>query len=66
MRARPKLVGRRRTQWAPDHALSRDKGRKALGLAALAVLTRSELARNEELELMDIGLTIETTEEGTP
>lgn len=44
----------RRTQWALDHALSRDQDTKALGLAALAVLTRSELARTEELELMDI------------
>lgn len=44
----------RRTQWALDHALDSDKDAKALGLAALAVLTRSELARNEELELLDI------------
>jgi hypothetical protein len=44
----------RRTQWALDHALDPDKNTKALGLAALAVLTRSELASKEELELLDI------------
>lgn len=44
----------RRTQWALDQALSPDKNTKALGLATLAVLTRSELARKEELELLDI------------
>lgn len=44
----------KRTQWALDHALATDKNTKALGLAALAVLTRSELARKEELELLDI------------
>ena len=44
----------KRTQWALDHALDEDPNSKALGLAALAVLTHSELARTEELELLDI------------
>ncbi|MEW1919980.1 hypothetical protein [Pseudarthrobacter oxydans] len=44
----------RRTQWALDRALDQDEGTKALGLATLEVLARSELARNEELELFDI------------
>ncbi|MDQ0731989.1 hypothetical protein [Arthrobacter sp. B1I2] len=44
----------RRTQWALDRALDSDEGTKALGLATLEVLARSELARNEELELFDI------------
>ncbi|MDE8586550.1 MULTISPECIES: hypothetical protein [Micrococcaceae] len=44
----------RRTQWALDRALDPDEGTKALGLATLEVLARSELARNEELELFDI------------
>lgn len=44
----------KRTQWALDQALAKDKDTKALGLATLAVLTRSELARKEELELLDI------------
>lgn len=44
----------RRTQWALDRALDEDEGTKALGLATLNVLARSELAREEELELFDI------------
>ena len=44
----------KRTQWALDRALDEDQDIKALGLAALDVLARSELARNEELELLDI------------
>ncbi len=44
----------RRTQWALDRALDADEGTKALGLATLDVLARSELAREEELELFDI------------
>jgi hypothetical protein len=44
----------RRTQWALDRALDEDEGTKALGLATLDVLARSELARKEELELFDI------------
>ncbi|MCU1552586.1 MAG: hypothetical protein JWM13_72 [Arthrobacter sp.] len=44
----------KRTQWALDHALGEDQGSKALGLAALAVLAQSGLARDEELELLDI------------
>jgi hypothetical protein len=44
----------KRTQWALDQALDEDQNSKALGLAALAVLTHSELARTEELELLDI------------
>jgi hypothetical protein len=44
----------RRTQWALDRALDPDEGTKALGLATLDVLARSELARTEELELFDI------------
>jgi hypothetical protein len=44
----------RRTQWALDRALDDDEGTKALGLATLEVLARSELAREEELELFDI------------
>ena len=44
----------RRTQWALDRALDPDEGTKALGLATLEVLARSELARTEELELFDI------------
>ncbi|HEY3573440.1 MAG TPA: hypothetical protein VGK98_06400 [Arthrobacter sp.] len=44
----------RRTQWALDRALDEDRGTKALGLATLEVLARSELAKEEELELFDI------------
>ena len=44
----------KRTQWALDHVLDPDPDSKALGLAALAVLAHSELARPEELELLDI------------
>ncbi|MCU1517524.1 MAG: hypothetical protein JWQ75_2245 [Pseudarthrobacter sp.] len=44
----------RRTQWALDRALDEDEGTKALGLATLDVLARSDLARAEELELFDI------------
>lgn len=44
----------RRTQWALDRALDPDEGTKALGLATLEVLARSDLARTEELELFDI------------
>ena len=44
----------RRTQWALDRALDADEGTKALGLATLAVLARSDLALTEELELFDI------------
>jgi hypothetical protein len=43
-----------RTQWALDKALEADEDAKALGLASLAVLARSDLARGEELELLDI------------
>lgn len=44
----------KRTQWALDRALREDQGSKALGLATLAVLAQSGLARDEELELLDI------------
>lgn len=44
----------KRTQWALERALDEDEDIKALGLAALDVLAGSELARNEELELLDI------------
>lgn len=44
----------KRTQWALDRALDEEQDIKALGLATLGVLARSELARNEELELLDI------------
>ncbi len=44
----------KRTQWALDNALDQDDDTRALGLAALEVLAGSELARNEELELLDI------------
>ncbi|HEV7168907.1 MAG: hypothetical protein ACHQ7M_21285 [Chloroflexota bacterium] len=44
----------RRTQWALDKAMSPDADSKALGLATLSVLARSELARAEELQLLDI------------
>lgn len=44
----------KRAQWALDHALGEDPDSKALGLAALAVLAHSELARPEELALLDI------------
>jgi hypothetical protein len=44
----------RRTQWALDRALDGDEGTKALGLATLEVLARSDLALTEELELFDI------------
>jgi len=44
----------RRAQWALDRALDEDESTKALGLATLDVLARSELARKEELELFDI------------
>lgn len=54
----------KRTQWALDKALDEDEDAKALGLAALAVLTRSELAREEELELLDIAWQSVTVENG--
>lgn len=44
----------KRAQWALDRALDEDENTKALGLATLEVLAHSELARNEELELLDI------------
>lgn len=44
----------KRTQWALDKALEADEDAKAIGLASLAVLARSDLAREEELELLDI------------
>lgn len=44
----------KRTQWALDKALAADGDAQALGLASLAVLARSDLAREEELELLDI------------
>jgi hypothetical protein len=44
----------KRTQWALDQAVDEDADSKTLGLAALAVLAHSELARREELELLDI------------
>lgn len=44
----------RRTQWALDNALEKDENTKALGLATLSVLTMSDLAREEELLLLDI------------
>ena len=44
----------RRAQWALEQALSKDEDTRALGLATLEVLARSELARKEELELFDI------------
>jgi hypothetical protein len=44
----------KRTQWALDNALDQDEDTRALGLAALEVLAGSELARNEEIELLDI------------
>lgn len=44
----------RRTQWALDRAVDATPATKALGLAALEVLARSELAHQEELELFDI------------
>lgn len=44
----------KRAQWALDKALEADEDAKALGLASLAVLARSDLAREEELELLDI------------
>jgi hypothetical protein len=44
----------KRTQWALDKALEEDEDAKAIGLASLAVLARSDLAREEELELLDI------------
>ncbi len=44
----------KRTEWALERALNQDEDIKALGLAALDVLARSELARDEELELLDI------------
>ena len=44
----------KRTECALDRALEEDGDIKALGLAALDVLARSELARDEELELLDI------------
>ena len=44
----------KRTQWALDKALDADGDAKALGLASLAVLAGSDLAREEELELLDI------------
>lgn len=44
----------RRTQWAMDRALDAEDDVKALGLAALSVLSESELAREEELRLLDV------------
>jgi hypothetical protein len=44
----------KRAQWALERALSDDEDTKALGLATLEVLARSELAHKEELELFDI------------
>ncbi|WP_461162913.1 hypothetical protein [Arthrobacter sp. R4-81] len=44
----------RRTQWAMDRALDSDADVKALGLSALSVLSQSELARDEELRLLDV------------
>ncbi|CAI3800414.1 hypothetical protein [Pseudarthrobacter sp. MM222] len=44
----------KRTQWALDHALRDDQHSKSLGLATLAVLAQSGLARDEELELLDL------------
>lgn len=44
----------KRAQWALERALSSDEDTKALGLATLEVLARSELAKKEELELFDI------------
>jgi hypothetical protein len=44
----------KRAQWALDKALDAEEDAKALGLASLAVLARSDLAREEELELLDI------------
>jgi hypothetical protein len=44
----------RRAQWALERALSDDEDTRALGLATLELLARSELARKEELELFDI------------
>lgn len=44
----------KRAQWALDKALDAGEDAKALGLASLAVLARSDLAREEELELLDI------------
>lgn len=44
----------RRTQWAMDRALAGEDDVKALGLAALSVLSQSELAREEELRLLDV------------
>lgn len=44
----------KRAQWALERALSDDEDTRALGLATLEVLARSELAHKEELELFDI------------
>ncbi|MGX9900904.1 hypothetical protein ACW0JT_15410 [Arthrobacter sp. SA17] len=44
----------RRTQWAMDRALDNEADVKALGLSALSVLSQSELAREEELRLLDV------------
>jgi hypothetical protein len=55
----------RRTQWAMDRALAGEDDVKALGLAALSVLSQSELAREEELRLLDVAWksVIETDED---
>lgn len=44
----------KRTQWALSLTVREDHGARALGLATLAVLAESGLARDEELELLDI------------
>ena len=56
----------RRTQWALDKAMGPDADSKALGLATLSVLARSELARAEELQLLDIAWKSVMTEDDGP
>jgi hypothetical protein len=49
----------KRAQWATDLTLSDDPHRRELGYTALEVLAGSSLAGPEELDLLDVALTVE-------
>lgn len=44
----------KRAQWALDLTLEQDPHRRAVGLAALEVLATSDLARPEEVRLLEV------------
>lgn len=44
----------KRAQWALDLTLDEDPNRRAVGFAALEVLAESELARKEEIRLLEV------------